>query len=431
MSNWRITFPIEKAEQREDGLYITGLASGPEIDATGERMSNELISRFADQINSTGGLAISSRLAYRDAHAPDGVLRDLGWVVRAWVNDQLQLAVEVKLDEENPAATYLFRALKRGKQYGMSVAGKVLDYTEEFVAEIGKTVMTYKDVILTEISNTTRPAWTPSFGSVLAKSLTEANEQSQHDAGDVETHKTSPDGDGIEDQTDDEAEAESDNGGVAVVTDELHADEQDTTQPVVEETQAEPEVIAPEVDAPVAGDGETTEKSDDDWSSVSAAYTLESVLSILADDDSPEAANLKDAANSILAFLSARVNSAEKADTTTPQAETETVTTEDVTPTTEETAEKSDSEDNADDLAKADETPEEETTQQPSVEELVRSLRELTAKVEELEKRPTTTLPPIVDKADDESAEDVLQAFKALPREQRLTAAFAAKTRGK
>lgn len=173
---FKITFPIEKAETRDDGLYLIGEASGPEIDAEGERMHEDLVHRFAEQINSTKGLPLEERLPYRDAHAPDGVLRDLGWLTSASITEKDHLRVEVRLDQENPAAVYLHRKIANGKKYGMSVAGTVHDVVHEFAAEVGRAVRTFKDVVLTEISNTTRPAWTPSFGSVLSKALDDATQ---------------------------------------------------------------------------------------------------------------------------------------------------------------------------------------------------------------------------------------------------------------
>lgn len=172
-ANFKYTFPIAKAEKRDDGYFLTGYASGPEIDTEGERMAPEAIARFSTQINEAPE---DERLVYRDAHAPDGVLRDLGEITKAWVTEKFHLGIEVKLDESNPASMYLFRQIKeKGKQYGMSVAGHVVDYAMEFASEVGKSVLTYKNVVLDEISNTTRPAWYPSFGTVLAKSIKDAS----------------------------------------------------------------------------------------------------------------------------------------------------------------------------------------------------------------------------------------------------------------
>lgn len=185
-AKFKYTFPITKAEKRADGIYITGYASGPEVDSEGERMAPEAIERFAAQINATD---VDTRLVYRDAHAPDGVLRDLGDITKAWVTEKFHLGIEVKLDEANPAASYLFKQLEKGKQYGMSVAGHVVDYVDEVIADAGQVVRTYKNVVLDEISNTTRPAWYPSFGSVLAKSIKDA-EAASIEEGTVKTVKS-------------------------------------------------------------------------------------------------------------------------------------------------------------------------------------------------------------------------------------------------
>lgn len=167
--NFKYTFPIAKAEQRSDGSYLVGYASGPEVDIEGERMAPEAIERFAGQI--TAAQDAGSPLVYRDAHAPDGVLRDLGDITKAWINEHFHLGIEIKVNMDNPAGAFLFRSVLAGKQYGMSVAGRVLDFADEMDKSAGKIVRTYKNVVLDEISNTTRPAWYPSFGSVLAKSV--------------------------------------------------------------------------------------------------------------------------------------------------------------------------------------------------------------------------------------------------------------------
>jgi regulator of replication initiation timing len=386
-ANWRITFPIEKAEQREDGVYLTGLATGPEIDAEGERMDKALIHKFADQINSRGGLPLVDRLVYRDAHAPDGVLRDLGWLTKAWVTERGHLGVEVRLDEDNPAAMFLYRAIQRGKQYGMSVAGKVLDFADEFVAELGKTVRTYKDVVLTEISNTTRPAWTPSFGSVLSKAI------------------------------DDAAEAESAAGDSHVENEELQ--QETTTAEASAETEKadeqldDAEFAAKAADGAAEGDAEaadeTTEKADE---------TTES------EDEDVEKAGRRISSADRTRLLSAYATMTETMrDLGLIEAEGS---------TTEDSAEKADSEDEGDTLDKsADEGTDELSALRAQVEELVKSNTELTAKVAELEQRPATVVPPVIERADEAKVDDFRKSFDQLDPAAKLRVAFAAATGGK
>lgn len=171
-ATFKYTFPVAKAEARADGNYIIGYASGPEIDSEGERMAPEAIKMFSDQINASSD---GQRLPYIDAHQPDGVMRELGEITRAWITEKMHLGIEVKLDMDNAASDTLWKRVNKGKQYGMSVAGRVLDYAMEYVESLGKAALTYKNVVLDEISNTTRPAWYPSLGTVLAKSIKDAS----------------------------------------------------------------------------------------------------------------------------------------------------------------------------------------------------------------------------------------------------------------
>lgn len=166
---YKFTFPVEKAESRGDGKYLVGLASGPEVDSQNERVHPSLIKKWADQIN-----AGAIQVAYRDWHQKDSSLEDLGFVTKAWVDDEDHLGIEVKLDEDHPTAMYIHKKAQAGKKYGMSVFGKVISYSDEFEAALGRKVRTFYDATLDEVSNTTRPVWTPSFGTVLSKAVTEA-----------------------------------------------------------------------------------------------------------------------------------------------------------------------------------------------------------------------------------------------------------------
>src|SRR5690349_11436016 len=167
---YKFTIPVEKAESRDDGLYLVGLATGPEIDSQNERVHPNLIKKWTDQINS-GEIEVM----YRDWHQKESSLADLGVVTKAWVDDENHMGVEVKLDEDHPTAVYIHKSIeKKGKKYGMSVFGKVISYADEYVAELKRNVRTFYDATLEEVSNTTRPIYTPSLGTVLAKAVTEA-----------------------------------------------------------------------------------------------------------------------------------------------------------------------------------------------------------------------------------------------------------------
>lgn len=428
---FKYTFPITKSEQRADGRYIIGYASGPEVDLEGERMAPEAIQRFAEQIN-TQTDDPELMLVYRDAHAPDGVLRDLGVIKKAWINEHMHLGIEVRLDDDNPASDFLWKQVDgRKKQYGMSVSGRVLDYADEFVSEVGKTVRTYKNVVLDEISNTTRPAWYPSFGSVLSKSIKDA---------------------------------------ASAVSDGVHVlNEDELLDTSVEETAkaVEGEVASTEV--------ETDKSSMDAYDASSAAYVAQSVISLMAGN--PGDAELKSAFDLIASFMSRKVEmiddeGTEKSeDTTEDEAavdKSEDEATEDTTDEVDkagrsisatngkkllglynemtstlvdlgllegavESSDKSDSTDEEDALDKStEETVDDgQAALQTQIEELAKANAEQAAKIEELMKAPRTPVPAAITDETKKSASELSDMLSKASPSERLRLAFALQTQGR
>src|SRR3990172_4748310 len=171
---WNITFPITKAEQRNGRHYLTGIATGPGIDATMERMDPECVANFAAQVNML--VEKGEPLLFINAHAEDGVFRDLGHLTKAWLTPEAEMGVEVELNdiEDDSAAKKLWRSIAKGGQWGMSVAGRVVKFADEWVETVGMYIRTYYEVLLSEVSVTSRPAYTPSLGTVMAKAIRDA-----------------------------------------------------------------------------------------------------------------------------------------------------------------------------------------------------------------------------------------------------------------
>lgn len=171
--DFKYTFPISKAIESEEGIFLEGFASGPETDLQGEEMSPEAILDFSSQINEAA--KAGEPIPYRDYHAKDGALRDLGTVVKAWVNERFHLGVRVKLDADNPASVYLHRKiLNEGKKYGMSLHGNVPTGAFRLKSGVAKSIRQFMKVNIDEISHTSMPVWYPSFGTVLAKAVDDA-----------------------------------------------------------------------------------------------------------------------------------------------------------------------------------------------------------------------------------------------------------------
>lgn len=380
-ATFKYTFPISKAEQRPDGYFIVGYASGPEVDTEGERMAPEAIERFATQINDDS----ADRLVYRDAHQPDGVLRDLGEITKAWVNEHFHLGIEVKLDETNPASMYLFRQIRdRGKQYGMSVAGHVVDYAMEFAAEVGKSVLTYKNVVLDEISNTTRPAWYPSFGTVLAKSIKDASSDDAHGVNNV--GKTNEE---LLDETVEDTEKSADDTEGAV-TDETQIESTDETTEKADESTDE--------------DAETTEKSDD------ADVDVEKAGRKLSGATATKLLGLFDEMKTTLTDLGV-------------------IATEEVV---DDTSEKSASAAEEDTTEKAEEDASTDAViTKADLDVLAAALAKANERIAELEARPATVIPGVITDATKSNDSELAEILAKASPSERMRLAFAAHTGGK
>lgn len=436
---FKYTFPIAKAEKRDDGYYIVGYASGPEIDSEGERMSTDAIARFSEQINSTDE---DSRLVYRDAHAPDGVLRDLGEITKAWITEKFHLGIEVKLDEGNPASMYLFKNIKKGKQYGMSVAGHVADAAMEFVEDIGKSVLTYKNVVLDEISNTTRPAWYPSFGTVLAKSLKDASsndapvgvnvEEDELLDTNVEDAQKSDDAVGVEgettEKTDESAEevvttekasdAATDAASAAYIEASLlnllggEAGEADDEAPLRVALAAIQQFIAQET-AEIGTPEDSQETGYMGWSASDKA---------LVDDIAKAGRKLSGAtASELLALHATITETLTNLGVIEAEAVEETTSEKSASAAEEDTTEKT-----------ADEGSTEPVITKSDLDVLAAALEKANERIAELEALPRTQLPGVITDATKKAAEDELAEVlsKASPSEK-MRLAFAAHTSGK
>jgi len=253
---FKYTIPITRAISENDELFLEGEASGPEIDTFGTRIHPDVVSGFAEQIQTRAQMG--DPIPYRDTHGQgvtgdQPVMADFGELVAATVTDDHHLRVRVRLDTENPAARFLHKQIERGKRYGMSVGGNVQDFRDEYAKESGRIVRTFTSVILDHIANTSQPSWTPSLGTVLMRAVDRALEGENMDEA-VLAPET-PAVEGAEEATA-EATTEVTAEAVAEVTAEATQEtpEETTTEATAEEETATPEVHTIEATAlqPVA-----------------------------------------------------------------------------------------------------------------------------------------------------------------------------------
>lgn len=367
---FKYTIAIAKAEQRDDGFYLTGTATGLGVDLQGDEMTPEAIKGFAEQI--ADRMATGNPIPYMDHHQKGGVLNELGYVTKGWVEPNFDLGIEVRLDEDNAAAMTLYKKAAKGKQYGMSVAGKVPFggfYTEASKA-LGKTVRKFTNVLLTEISNTTRPVWTPSFGTVLSKAIDDA---------------VASDSEGVT--------------PVDPVKDEQALDGQDVT---------DTEKAVDEAAAAETTDTDTTEKAESD-EAVDETETEKAEDDAAAEEDVEKAGKAVSKTNA-QALLAAYKNMGDTLRTLG--------VLEDTTEGAEVATEKSDSQDDADTLTKAINDATAPLVAQ--VEELTKSLREATDRIVQLENTPADGgAPALIDKAQSDDAAKVAELIaKATPSDR-------------
>lgn len=207
---YKYTIPISKAFVGEDGKpRLVGAATGPEIDLEDQRVSKSLIEKWVRQINNR-----EIEVVYDDWHkkTEESITAELGTIEKAWTDDSDHMWVQVLLDEDNPVAQYIHKSAQKGKQYGMSIFGKATRFVDEVVS--GRRVRTIVDGTLTRIAHTTRPIWTPSFGTVLSKAVDSVLESAEGDKSVSDDNKT-PETPGVENP----AEVKTTDAGAATAPD--------------------------------------------------------------------------------------------------------------------------------------------------------------------------------------------------------------------
>lgn len=185
MSNsvdFKLIIPLEKSEHEEDGWYIKGIAAGIEVDKQKDALTPKAIQTLADQIN-------NEPIPLRNQHRVDDITEDIGMVYKAYVTPDFKLAVEAKLDEDNPSAQYLWKKLAKKKQYGLSIKGSSVGWYSE-----GGSIRRHPYVLANEISVTTRPVADQTFGTVLQKAIDGDSLQSEASGEIMETNEVITDG---------------------------------------------------------------------------------------------------------------------------------------------------------------------------------------------------------------------------------------------
>lgn len=165
MTSFKFFAKIEKAYQENEKKYIQGIASGTLEDRDGERVSLSLLEKFV----------IAMPLHLTDAHAQDGVFKELGTVVKGEIKEEggvYNLHIIAELDNNNVAAQQLWvNITEKGKKYGFSIEAQNPKWRIVFSELLGRDIREYYDAEPKAISVTTAPSYYPSVVEAIVKSM--------------------------------------------------------------------------------------------------------------------------------------------------------------------------------------------------------------------------------------------------------------------
>lgn len=172
-----VTIPLLKAWQDGEGaLRFEVVAASTSLDRQAERLTPAAV----EKMQQYAGIDL---LPSHNA----GVLQELGVVEKCWV-DNNQFRVAGYLEPGNPEAARLYERLKAGKQYGLSIGGRVLKAHWDFDTEAGRQVKYIDDVVLDHIAvcRPTQSANPDTYLTALAKAaeavIDEPSEQTSDEA---------------------------------------------------------------------------------------------------------------------------------------------------------------------------------------------------------------------------------------------------------
>ncbi|MDP9368289.1 MAG: HK97 family phage prohead protease [Chloroflexota bacterium] len=167
-NKFKITVPItgytlRKSADGTEKYVITGMASNTHLDLTGERMAETAIAAMVKSLE-------LKRITLNNEHGSDWD-DDFGEVTKLWATDSQELMMEAELDPDHYRTKTLIKALDKGKKLGLSIGGAVKEAAMEWFADLGRRVMTYKNIDLFHVAITGTPAVAETWVTPITKSL--------------------------------------------------------------------------------------------------------------------------------------------------------------------------------------------------------------------------------------------------------------------
>jgi len=261
-------YTIRKSADGTEKYVLTGMASNTNIDLTGERMAKSAIVAMERSLE-TGAVTINNE------HSQDWDA-DFGEVTKLWSTDNAELMMEAELDPDHYRTKTLIKALNKGKKLGLSIGGSVKDAALEFVEELGRKVLTYKDIALFHVAITGTPAVADTWVAPITKSMKD--------------WKESPMSSTTKSETEVEEVVETAEAPATEPVADAPADPRPEEAPAAEEAveEVEPEASEEVAEDETPAEGETPEAPESDTSTPSDTAAAKSSAEVTTD---PENAN--------------------------------------------------------------------------------------------------------------------------------------------
>jgi phage head maturation protease len=265
-------YTLRKSADGTEKYVLSGMASNTNIDLTGERMADSALKAMAKSLE-------TSSVTINNEHGNDWD-DDFGEVTKLWVTDAHELMMEAELDPDHYRTKTLIKALDKGKKLGLSIGGVVKEAAMEWFADLGRKVMTYKDIALFHVAITGTPAVADTWVSPITKSVKDWKEtpMPQEETPVVKTEERTPEEvEATPVVTPEEAPADEPNESAPAEDEKSDAPEEEST-PVEPEAPAQEEeaeeLATPEADpAPEPADDDTSEVAKSavfgDWAEIS------------------------------------------------------------------------------------------------------------------------------------------------------------------
>jgi len=187
-------------------MRIKGVASGPKLDRQHHKFSKmgllSIKKAIEEGLLDEDGDRIEIPLLLDHKTGMDN---EIGWVVKADLDDEGQLWIEAELDETSSKAQELYRKMstprRNGKprKFGLSVKGVVTKYQQVWDDVVQKMVPLFDNLQLSEISVTPQPCYPADAYVAIVKSLNPANDMEvpMSDQTDNQTNNTQVESDTV------------------------------------------------------------------------------------------------------------------------------------------------------------------------------------------------------------------------------------------